>query len=208
MKPDKTQRDDIRKPQQQRSRQRVDQILDAARQVIAERGSAGVTITEIAEVAGITPGSMYQYFPNKVAIIDALGARYLEAFSQRLETEIGIAPQTAEDMATAFDTLIEADYQAGRTDPAIRDIWLGMTANTTLAEIFAAETHRNVAMLTAAARPLVRVGERDQLENSMALMFHFADTAIRVALDLPEAEGRAVLERGKAMLRLIWLSMV
>lgn len=208
MKPDKARQDDIRTPQQGRSRKRVDQILDAARQIIAEKGVAALTITEIAEIAGVTPGSMYQYFPNKLAIINALGTHYLEEFSRKLEAEIEILPQTAEEMAVAFETLIEADYQMSRNDPAMRDIWLGVATNWSLMEIFTAESHRNVATLVQAARPLVRPSERDGLETSITLMFHFADTAIRVALGKDEAEGRPVIERAKAMLRLIWFSMV
>lgn len=208
MKPDKARQDDIRTPQQGRSRKRVNQILDAARQIIAEKGSAAVTITEIAEIAGVTPGSMYQYFPNKLAIINALGTHYLEEFSRKLEAEIEILPQTAEEMAVAFETLIEADYQMSRNDPAMRDIWLGNATNWSLMEIFNAESHRNVAILVQAARPLVRPSERDGLETAITLMFHFADTAIRVALGKDEAEGRPVIERAKAMLRLIWFSMV
>lgn len=191
-----------------RSRERVDQILGAARKVVAERGYAGVTITEIAEIAGITAGSMYQYFPNKTAIINALGTRYLEEFSQRLETELAALPQTPEDMAQAFETLIEADYQTGLTDPAARNIWQGLATQKSLMEIFTAETHRNVAALTEAARPLVRAAERDRLAVSISLMFHFSDAAIRVALEQPEAEGRAAIERAKAMVRVIWFSMV
>lgn len=208
MKTDKTPRDDIRTPQQQRSRKRVDQILDAARQVIAERGSTGVTITEIAEVAGITAGSMYQYFPNKAAIIDALGARYLDAFRLRMEAQIAATPKTAVDMAATFDTLIEEDYQTCLDDPAMRDVWLGGATNKSLRDIYNAESHRNVAILTEAAQPLVRVAEQDGLATSIALMFHFGDTAIRVALDQPPTEGRQTIERAKAMLRQMWFAMV
>ena len=208
MKPNRARQDDIRTPQQQRSRQRVDQILDAARKIIAEKGSAAVTITEIAEVAGVTPGSMYQYFPTKAAIVDALGTRYLDEFSQRLEAQMDAAPQTAEEMILAFETLIETDYQMSRNDPAMRDIWLGIASNRSLLEIFTAESHRNVATLVEAARPLVRPSERDGLETAISLMFHFADTAIRVALAKADEDGRPVIERAKAMLRVIWFSMV
>ena len=208
MKADKSPRDDIRKPQQQRSRKRVDQILDAARQVIALRGAAGVTITEIAEVAGITPGSMYQYFPNKAAIIDALGTRYLDSFTQRLETEIATTPQTPDDMAAAFEALIETDYQSSLADPAMRDIWLGLATNKTLLAIASTESRRNIAVLTEAAHPLVRAAERDGLAVSITLMFHFADGAIRAALDQPDEQGRATIERAKAMLRQLWFAMV
>lgn len=208
MKPDKARQDEIRTPQQERSRKRVDQILDAARQIIAEKGLAAVTITEIAQIAGVTPGSMYQYFPNKLAIIDALGTRYLEEFRQRLDAEMDRAPQTAEEMAQAFEALLETEYRIGLEDASARDVWLGMATDTSLMQIFAAKSHLDIAALTEAARPLVRADEQDQLAISIALMFHFADGAIRVALGKPEVEGRADIDRAKSMLRLLWFSMV
>ncbi|HAU5614992.1 TPA: TetR/AcrR family transcriptional regulator [Morganella morganii] len=48
----------VRSPQQQRSKQRSEQILAAARAIILQKGCANLTISEIAEVAGVTPGSM------------------------------------------------------------------------------------------------------------------------------------------------------
>lgn len=205
---DDTSRTDIRAPKQHRSRKRVDLILNAARMVIAERGSAGVTIKEIAERAGITAGSMYQYFPNKAAIIEALGIRYREAFSERLAAEMARTPQSADDMARAFEALIDADYRTGLEEPAIRDIWQALATDQTLRDVFTVENHRNVADLTQAALPLVRRTEREQLPLTISLMFHLADSAIRMALEQPEAEGRRIIARAKAMLRVIWFAMV
>jgi AcrR family transcriptional regulator len=60
----------------------VDQILEAAARVFAERGYAGATTNHIAERAGVSIGSLYQYFPNKDAILVALHARHMESASE------------------------------------------------------------------------------------------------------------------------------
>jgi AcrR family transcriptional regulator len=67
-----------KKPRQARSRQTLDAILVAAAQVFERRGYAAGTTDAIAERAGVSVGSVYQYFPNKDAILVALVERHLE----------------------------------------------------------------------------------------------------------------------------------
>jgi AcrR family transcriptional regulator len=73
-----------KKPVQRRSRLTVDQILEAAARVFADRGYAGATTNHIAERAGVSIGSLYQYFPNKDTILVALQARHMESASEVL----------------------------------------------------------------------------------------------------------------------------
>lgn len=61
-----------KKPQQQRSRQMVDTLIDATARCIAKRGLDGTTTPAIAELAGVSVGSLYQYFSSKEQLIDAL----------------------------------------------------------------------------------------------------------------------------------------
>lgn len=64
-------------PSQRRSRKTFDAILDAAARVFSERGFAAGTTNHIAAEAGVSIGSLYQYFPNKNAILIALLERHL-----------------------------------------------------------------------------------------------------------------------------------
>lgn len=66
-----------RKPKQARSQQRVDHLLDTAAAVFVEAGYEGATTNAIAARAGVSIGSLYQFFPNKEAILDALAERYI-----------------------------------------------------------------------------------------------------------------------------------
>jgi AcrR family transcriptional regulator len=61
-----------RQPSQQRARMTVEAILQAARAVIVERGYAAATTNYIAQAAGVSVGSLYQYFPRKEAIAAAM----------------------------------------------------------------------------------------------------------------------------------------
>ncbi|HLW03926.1 MAG TPA: TetR/AcrR family transcriptional regulator [Ktedonobacterales bacterium] len=71
-----------RQPKQARSQQRVDHLLNAAAQVFEEVGYAAATTNAIAAHAGVSIGSLYQFFPNKEAMMDALVKRYLDELQQ------------------------------------------------------------------------------------------------------------------------------
>ena len=59
-------------PKQKRSKQMVNRLLDATAITLAERGLDDTTTNHIAEQAGISIGSLYQYFPDKDALVVAL----------------------------------------------------------------------------------------------------------------------------------------
>lgn len=64
-------------PVQDRSQRTVQTILDAAAHVLAERGYSATTTNHVAAAAGVSIGSLYQYFPNKDSLIVALEERHL-----------------------------------------------------------------------------------------------------------------------------------
>jgi AcrR family transcriptional regulator len=78
-------------PRQERSRRTVERILDAATRVLAERGYDGASTNRIAAAAGLSNGSLYQYFPNKDAIVVAVLDRFADHLADRLGTEIEAA---------------------------------------------------------------------------------------------------------------------
>jgi AcrR family transcriptional regulator len=63
-----------KQPRQARSTQRVADILEAAARVLAKQGAAHFTTARVAEAAGVSVGSLYQYFPSKEAILFRLQA--------------------------------------------------------------------------------------------------------------------------------------
>lgn len=65
-----------RAPRQERGRRRIDEILDAAEQLLLEQGPGAASIQEIARRAGASVGSIYHFFPTKEAILTALQARF------------------------------------------------------------------------------------------------------------------------------------
>ncbi len=90
-----------RVPQQDRGERRVAEVLEAAAQVIGERGYEGATMTEIAERAGASIGALYQYFPNKEAIAQALRRKLAEEMRSRW------APLAQEGAGLGVEDLVE-----------------------------------------------------------------------------------------------------
>ncbi|SDR32454.1 transcriptional regulator, TetR family [Rhizobiales bacterium GAS191] len=66
-----------KEPRQGRSRATVEAIIQAGARVLGERGLDGFTTNEAADVAGVSIGSLYQYFPDKLSLIDAIRRRHL-----------------------------------------------------------------------------------------------------------------------------------
>ncbi len=63
-------------PTQQRSRERFEKILNCAAELMAEKGSEAFRMSDVVERSGVPFGSLYQYFPDKTAIIGTLAERY------------------------------------------------------------------------------------------------------------------------------------
>lgn len=71
-------------PQQQRSREMVERILAAGRDVVLRDGYDAASTNRIAAEAGVSPGSLYQYFPDKEAVLSAIVDRYVDDVSKRV----------------------------------------------------------------------------------------------------------------------------
>lgn len=80
-----------KKPQQARSRQLVDALIEATSKVIALRGLDGTTTPAIAEAAGVSVGSLYQYFDGKDALITALLDKLVADLARLLDLQAGTA---------------------------------------------------------------------------------------------------------------------
>lgn len=102
-----------RNPRQQRGHARVQALLAAAGEVFAEKGYDAATMTEIALRAGSAIGSLYQFFPTKAALAQALVAQQLEVLSQRLQA---LAAQAAQLDLDALSRELTGALVAFRAD--------------------------------------------------------------------------------------------
>ncbi len=91
-----------RQPRQRRAQQTVEIVLQGAVRVLGREGVDGVTTNRIAEAAGVSIGSLYQYFPDKHAIFEALHDQH----AQRVQEVIGLTLEAHE--TSSLETLLVA----------------------------------------------------------------------------------------------------
>jgi AcrR family transcriptional regulator len=67
-----------KQPQQARSQATIEAILQTAAHILGQRGWRGLTTNAVADAAGVSIGSLYQYFPNKLSLVEAVRARHFD----------------------------------------------------------------------------------------------------------------------------------
>ncbi|MBW4587026.1 TetR/AcrR family transcriptional regulator [Aetokthonos hydrillicola Thurmond2011] len=112
-----------RQPRQARSQERVNRIIDVAEKLFITQGYNATTTNAIATHAQIPIGSLYQFFPDKTAIVQALALRYSELLHQRLA--ILHHPELVKlPLSTLVDQLIDITQQFFLEHPGYYEIFM------------------------------------------------------------------------------------
>jgi AcrR family transcriptional regulator len=106
---------------QERSRATVQALLDATARVLTREGYDRASTNRIAATAGVSVGSLYQYFPNKEALVAALVARHNREMLDLLRE--ALKEVASLDLATAIAKLVRAAVDAHRVDPALHRVF-------------------------------------------------------------------------------------
>lgn len=111
-----------RAPQSAVAARRMAQIVDAAARIVDEHGAERLTTAAIANDTGLAIGSVYRYFPDRVAILVELGRRGRERLRERLLVAFGMVQPTFEQ---AIDAYVDTVAQHYRAEPSARSIGMG-----------------------------------------------------------------------------------
>ena len=181
-----------REPNQRRSRERVERILAAASALIAEKGSDAMRMGEVAAKADVSIGSLYQYFPDKAAIIRRLAERYNAAGRACIQAALA-TPRSMNELRAAFMGLVDTYYALFLAEPVMRDIWSGTQADKALREIELADSRANGAILAGALARLRPGIDRAVLAASAFLIMQLGEATMRLAISVERAEGDALV---------------
>jgi len=187
-----------RVPSQRRSRERVEKILNCAATLIAAKGSDAMRMSEVAEMAGISIGSLYQYFPDKSAIIQTLARRYNAEGRKCIEAEL-FSVRDIDEFREAFGRLIDIYYGIFLEEPVIRDIWSATQADKALAELEIAESRVNAELVATALARIRPNADLKQLTASAFLVMYLGEATMRLAISVGRAEGDLLVGRYKRM---------
>ena len=187
-------------PRQERSIQRLEAILAAATDLLAEKGVQGLKMTEIAAAAGISIGSLYQFFPERAAVLRALHDQHtqrVELGARRAFAGVDSLEQAIERLASAVDRF----YEVFRDDPVYRPVWLAAKSDRDLQVLNHAHQERLASDLAAIFRPLLPTDVRIDLKSRLMLYVHLTGSVVLWAMISGEDEAQRMLGEWKDNVR-------
>lgn len=188
-------------PTQARAKERVERILAAATQLISETGSDAVRMSEIAEIAQVPIGSLYQYFPDKPAILRMLAVRQMERVREGLrEAFVGI--KTRKDALDRLDESLTGYYQLFLDEPVVRDIWSGTQSDKLLQALDIKDSRKNGEILFEAIKHLVAPRNQARFADTAFLMMQLSGSAVRMAIAVERKEGDRLMDEYRHLLRM------
>jgi AcrR family transcriptional regulator len=194
-----------REPRQARSKARLAQILAAADAILAEEGVEGLTVRRIAERAGVPVGSLYQFFPDKGSVVDAVARAYIAEFDNLVDSLVSSA--ASGDWSDPVGRIVDSFVALYRSHPGYVALWSGRHLS---AELARADEANNQLIAAGVQRVLAsRAGMPDgpALELAVRVAVRTADALLQYAFSLSPDGDEAVLAELKNLLRLYLASM-
>jgi AcrR family transcriptional regulator len=186
-------------PTQQRSRERFARILECAAEVMAEKGSEGFRMSDIVERTGVPFGSLYQYFPDKTAIIGTLAERYNAIGRDCVRRDLA-SVRSSKDVYPALCRIVDSYYQMFIDEPVMRDIWQATQADRALQKLDEEDGAYLADLLGEALRRVAPNAPAPALSAFSQLTMTLIAAAVRHAIALPPKEGRRIITLFKRML--------
>jgi len=185
-------------PNQRRSKERVEKMLSVAIELISQNGSDAMRMSEVAKLAGVSIGSLYQYFPDKSAIIQTLAERYNAQGKDCIKAGLAHV-RTVDELCEAFGALVDEYYALFLAEPVMRDIWSGTQADKALRKIELASSRESASDLVNVLTRLQPKMDVDELSASAFLVMHLGEATMRLAISVDADEGEKLVAGYKRM---------
>ena len=189
-----------RLPQQARSRERVQRLLAAADDLLAGGGFAALTVRRLAEEAEVPVGTIYQFFGDKAAVVDALARRYIGEFDEMIE--LLVADAEARRWDDVVDTVIDAAVAMYRSKPGYVALWIGRHLSPELQQ---ADEANNAAIAAGLRRILVAqhgLPDDERLARVCEVAVQTTDALLQLAFRLDPQGDEATLAELRRLQRL------
>lgn len=191
----------LRSPKQARAQKRVEEILNTARKLIGEKGCASLKMTEIAESAGMTMGSMYQYFPNKRAIVQTLCDEYLDESRRSINASLTPPPNDFEELSHITMEMLEEFYRFHRDEPILSDISNWFASDKSMNHIDGDDTQQVTETIMKHCGHLFDQSKIEETRQAIHLFFNCGVAIVNTALIQPSpAKSRQNFEIGKKLI--------
>lgn len=147
-------------PKQARARETQQRFLDAAARVFARHGYSAGTTNRIAEEAGASVGSLYQYFPNKDAILIALVRRHIDEGVELVAARL--ADPQPRSLVERLDGLVDAVLTNHAGDPRLHQV---LFEEAPRPPELLAELHALEASIIEAAEAMIRADDTTHVDD-------------------------------------------
>ncbi|GAA0524275.1 TetR family transcriptional regulator [Paractinoplanes ferrugineus] len=188
-----------RVPVQGRSVARVQRMLDACAELVDEVGYEGLTTTLLAERAEVAIGSVYQFFPDKRAIVQALAMRNMDAYLQSLSARFG--SETFTHWWDGVDAAIDVYISMHRSVAGFRTLHFGDVVDVHLLDL---ERDNNAVIADRLAELLIeqfQLIHQGRLKFALQISVEAADALIKLAFRRDPNGDESVLTEAKALIR-------
>ncbi len=185
-----------RVPRQERSRRRVEDLLDAAARLVVERGVDALTTRDIAEAAGAPVASLYQYFADKEDVLLALAQRDMDEMDTQVAADL--ASLEVLSVASLVRTTMAAYVEVYRRRPAFVEIYLRGRTNPAVHRFGREHNARTAQMLLDLAAGAGLAGTDLGLDVAV-LAVEVGDRVFQLAYETDDAGDRRLVEEGVTM---------
>ncbi len=154
-------------------------MLDACAEILDEDGYEGLTTTRIAQRAEVAIGSVYQFFPDKRAVAQALALRNLEVFGARISRTL--ADGTFADWSDTVGAIIGIFVEMHRTVPGFRVLRFGDVADVNLLD---SDADNNAVVADRLRRMIVEtfaIQDTPALATALAIAVEAGDAVLKLA---------------------------
>ncbi|MCD2174301.1 TetR/AcrR family transcriptional regulator [Rhizobium sp. C4] len=183
--------------QQARSRERVDQLLDAAEALVTAQGFDGLKMRELARSAGLPIASIYHYFPSNVAVLRALAEKHLaelqaviaSSMERHMEADI-----KADDAPEAVGRVVMdvAIYLSSRT--ATATIWDALRAVPELRALDMEDTAANARFIAPYMARIAGTMTPDEMQDFCLILIEALQSNLMVIMHAPPERQPALMQ--------------
>jgi AcrR family transcriptional regulator len=180
-----------KEPRQARSKATVDAIVQAGARVLGDQGWAGFTTNKVAEVAGVSIGSLYQYFPDKLSLIEAVRSHHFEDVLRVIRKAMDRERPVRQFAEALVDGMIDAHLEHPALHRVMLDEVPGHGDASAAHDSFRAEY---LSRYAAAIAPYRRIAKRQRIAEvlSSAVEGVIHNAARRGQLKAPELKRELV----------------
>ncbi len=188
-----------RQPQQKRSQDRFERVLDAALRLFAAHGYESISMREIARESEMPIATVYQYFPMKLAIVREIWSRYTADITNALADGLRQSLEKETDQSRhLIGMIVDRMSELQASNPTFIEIWSCVAASLELRALNVEDSLQNARLIADFLQKVhPRVNHRWLYDRAL-IAVEMSSSTTRLALGLPEPHRARLLNSLKA----------